>query len=58
MFELNNSILLQLLINSLISGLILALIAVGFYLIFNTTKVFHIAHGAFYTLGGFIFLWF
>lgn len=50
-------IYIQLIANSLISGLLLALVAVGFNLIFNTSKVFHIAHGAIYVFGGYIFLW-
>lgn len=31
----------------------LALVAVGFNLIFNTTKVFHLAHGALYVVGAY-----
>jgi branched-chain amino acid transport system permease protein len=38
----------QILINSIISGLLLSLVAIGFNLIFNTTRVFHLAHGAIY----------
>jgi branched-chain amino acid transport system permease protein len=38
----------QIFINSIISGLLLSLVAIGFNLIFNATKVFHIAHGALY----------
>lgn len=44
---------LQLLFNSIVSGLLLALVAVGFSLIFNTTKVFHLAHGAVYVCGSY-----
>jgi branched-chain amino acid transport system permease protein len=40
--------LTQILINSIISALLLSLVALGFNLIFNTTKVFHLAHGAMY----------
>lgn len=47
----------QVLINSTISGIVLALVAYGFGLIFNVLKVFHIAHGAVYVSGGYIFLW-
>jgi branched-chain amino acid transport system permease protein len=43
--------LAQLIFNSIVSGLLLALVAVGFNLIFNTTKVFHLAHGAVYVCG-------
>ncbi len=48
----------QLLFNTLVSGLLLALVAVGFSLIFNTTKVFHLAHGALYVAGAYAWLQF
>jgi len=48
----------QLLFNTLVSGLQLALVAVGFNLIFNTTKVFHLAHGALYVVGAYALLQF
>jgi len=48
------SIALQLLVNSLISGLVLALMAMGFHLAFRTAKVFHLAHGAVFVLGAYI----
>jgi branched-chain amino acid transport system permease protein len=38
----------QIFINSIISALLLSLVAIGFNLIYNTTKVFHLAHGAMY----------
>src|SRR5436190_5635752 len=38
----------QILLNSIISALLLSLVALGFNLIFNATKVFHLAHGAMY----------
>ncbi len=44
---------LQLLFNSIISGLLLSLVAVGFNLIFYTSKVFHLAHGAVYVFGAY-----
>ena len=50
-------LLLQLLINGLQLGAIYALTAVGFALIFGSTKVFHVAHGAAFTLAGYIFWW-
>lgn len=40
--------LTQILLNSIISAVLLALVALGFNLIFNATKVFHLAHGAMY----------
>lgn len=45
--------ILQLLFNSIVSGLLLALVAVGFNLIFYTIKVFHLAHGAVYVFGAY-----
>lgn len=48
---------LQLLFNSLVSGLMLALVATGFYLVFHVTRTFHLAHGALYVAGGYIYLW-
>jgi len=47
----------QILINSLISGLLLSLVALGFAFIFSITKVFHIAHGGIYATGGMMFWW-
>lgn len=38
----------QILLNSIISALLLSMVAIGFNLIFNATKVFHLAHGALY----------
>jgi len=40
--------LVQILINSILSALLLSIVAIGFNLIFNATKVFHLAHGAMY----------
>jgi len=45
----------QLLVNGLQLGALYALIAAGFSLIFGTTRVFHVAHGATFTLAGFVF---
>jgi len=42
-------VLLQLLANGLVNGCMYALMALGFALIYNTTRIFHIAHGAVYT---------
>jgi len=39
----------QLILNGLIAGSIYALIALGFALIYGTTRFFHFAHGAIYT---------
>ncbi|MFO0986304.1 MAG: branched-chain amino acid ABC transporter permease [Alphaproteobacteria bacterium] len=46
-------ILIQLLINGLSAGAIYAMIAVGFALIYNATRVLHLAHGGVFTFGGF-----
>lgn len=43
--------MIQILLNSIAGGTLIALVAVGFNLVFNTTKVFHMAHGALYILG-------
>jgi len=49
------NLFLQLLLNGLINGCAFALVALGFALICNTTRVFHFAHGAVYTLSGYLF---
>ena len=41
----------QLLLNGIISGSIYSLIALGFSVIYQTTRFFHFAHGAVYTFG-------
>ncbi len=50
-------LLLQLLINGLQLGAIYALTAVGFSLIFGSTKIFHVAHGSAFTIAGYLFWW-
>ncbi len=47
---------LQIIINAIINGLLLALVALGFHIIFSTTKIFHIAHGGIYVTGVYIYL--
>lgn len=49
--------MLQIIINSIIAGFVLALVAIGFNYIFRVTKVFHIAHGGIYVAGGYSFLY-
>lgn len=49
--------LIQILLNSFVSGLILSLVAIGFTYIFRVTKVFHLAHGSIYVAGAFAFWW-
>lgn len=41
--------LIQLLVNGLIAGAVYALVALGFSLIYRSTRIFHIAHAAVYT---------
>ena len=48
-------LLLQLLFNGLQLGSFYALTAAGFALIFGTTRVFHVAHGACFVLSGYVF---
>ena len=45
--------MIQIFVNSLVSALMLALVALGFNIIFNATRVFHLAHGTIYVLGVF-----
>lgn len=47
-------LLLQLLFNGVVVGAVYGLLAVGFGLIFTATRIFHFAHGAVYTLAGYI----
>ena len=51
------TLLLQLIVNGLAIGGLYALIAVGFSLIFSTSEVFHLAHGATYLCAGYAFYW-
>src|SRR6266540_3757429 len=48
-------LLLQLIVNGLVAGAIYALMALGFAVIYNATRIFHIAHGAVYAVGGYVF---
>ena len=47
---------LQLLLGGLQTGALYALTACGFALIFGATRIFHFAHGAAFTLAGYLFL--
>jgi branched-chain amino acid transport system permease protein len=47
-------LLLQLLIQGLGSGALYAVLGLSFGIIFNTTRVFHFAHGAVFSLGSYI----
>ena len=46
--------LLQLLANGFVNGCLYAILAVGFGLIYNTTRTLHIAHGVVFTAGAYI----
>lgn len=50
-------VLLQLFLNGLQLGAIYALTAVGFSLIFGSTKIFHVAHGSAFAIGGYMYWW-
>ena len=45
--------LLQLIVNGIIAGSVYVLVALGFGLIYGTTRFFHFAHGAIYTAGAY-----
>jgi branched-chain amino acid transport system permease protein len=45
----------QLLANGFVTGCAYALVALGFALIYNTTRIFHIAHGAVYAVAAYLF---
>ena len=44
----------QLFVNGLIAGSIYALVALGFGVIYSTTRFFHFAHGAVYAVGAYL----
>ena len=45
---------LQLLVNGLVTGCALGVVAISFSLIYATTKIFHVAHAGVYTLSGYL----
>jgi branched-chain amino acid transport system permease protein len=45
----------QFIANGIVSGCIFALVALGFGLIYHSTQVFHVAHGAVYTASAYVF---
>jgi len=45
----------QFIANGIVSGCVFALVALGFGLIYNSTKVFHLAHGVVYTVSAYVF---
>src|SRR5258708_6773370 len=47
-------LLLQLLINGVVTGCALGVVAVSFSLAYSTTRIFHVAHAGVYTLAGYV----
>ncbi len=47
--------LTQLFVNGIVNGSLIALLAVGFGLVYNTTKIFHIAYAMQYALAAYVF---
>lgn len=50
--------LAQFIANGLCSGALYAIVALGFGLIYNTTNIFHFAHGAVYVASAYVFYFF
>jgi branched-chain amino acid transport system permease protein len=48
-------VLFQLFANGLINASVTALVATGFALIYNTTRIFHVAHGAVYVFAAYVY---
>lgn len=48
----------QFVVNGIISGILYSLLAIGFALVYNTTKVFHIAAAGIYVFAAYMFYWF
>ncbi len=48
--------MIQIIVNAIINGLLVTLVAVGFNVIFSTTRIFHLAHAALYVLTVYLFL--
>jgi len=47
-------VLLQLLLNGVVTGCALGVVAISFALVYSTTRIFHVAHAGIYTLGGYL----
>src|SRR5882724_6457525 len=45
---------LQLLVNGLVTGSALGVVAISFSLVCSTTKIFHVAHAGVYTMSGYL----
>jgi len=52
-----HNMVLQFIVNGLITGILYSLVAIGFALVYNTTKLFHIAAAAIYVFPAFVFYW-
>src|ERR687884_242810 len=48
-------IALQFLLNGVVAGAIYALMAAGFALVYNSTRIFHVVHGSLFSLAGYAF---
>ena len=48
----------QFIVNGFITGILYSLLAIGFALVYNTTKLFHIVAAAIYVFAAFMFYWF
>ena len=48
----------QFIVNGVITGILYSLLAIGFALVYNTTKLFHIVAAAIYVFAAFMFYWF
>src|SRR5688572_4292845 len=44
----------QLLINAVVTGCALGVVAISFSLIYSTTKIFHVSHAGIFTLAGYV----
>lgn len=50
--------ILQFITNGLVTGLLYSLFAIGFSLVYNTTRIFHIAAAALYVIAAYGFYFF
>ena len=48
----------QFIVNGFITGVLYSILAIGFALVYNTTKLFHIVAAAIYVFAAFMFYWF
>jgi branched-chain amino acid transport system permease protein len=54
-FITENEMLLQFVVNGIITGILYSLSAIGFALVYNTTRIFHIAAAALYMAAAYVF---